>query len=227
MKEVTRFLMLAALAINVYVSVKSQQPDPPGQVLTGRAVHEAYLFAHMMHNDYGKLYYTVSLDGLHWEILNGGKRVFEDYRGHPDICRGHDGRYYIVGNKNDAAPDINIWVSDDLINWEHHIDMLEEHISGNLYKTVLFETGKDLFYSVTRINELICTVILWGWIAAGTYHTIKFAALHLPDGNAFHNLDYGPSVLLGHAILIIILIALPTLCLSVIKRHKPKSRECD
>jgi len=100
------------------VSSYGQQPDPPGQVENGAPVHEAYLFAHMMHNDYGRLYYTVSLDGLHWEQLNDGKRVFEEYKGHPDICKGHDGRYYIAGNKSDAAPDINIWVSDDLIKWE-------------------------------------------------------------------------------------------------------------
>lgn len=92
-------------------------PDPPGQAAPGTAVHEAYLFAHMMHDDYGRLYYSVSLDGLHWTQLNDGKRVFEDYRGHADICKGHDGRYYLVGNRNDASPDINFWVSEDLITW--------------------------------------------------------------------------------------------------------------
>jgi hypothetical protein len=80
-------------------------------------VHEAYLFAHMMHGDYGRLYYAVSLDGLHWHQLNLGKRVSEDYRGHADICKGHDGRYYLVGNRNDSAPDVNFWVSDDLVAW--------------------------------------------------------------------------------------------------------------
>ena len=39
-------------------------PDPPGQVHDGKPVHEAYLFAHMTHHDYGRLYYSVSLDGL-------------------------------------------------------------------------------------------------------------------------------------------------------------------
>lgn len=112
-----------ALALLVYLaSASCQQPDPPGQTGDEPALNQAYLFAHMMHSDYGKLYYTVSLDGLHWELLNDGKRVFEEYRGHPDICKGHDGRYYIVGNKGDAAPDINFWVSDDLIHWEHHMD---------------------------------------------------------------------------------------------------------
>ena len=99
----------------------AQQPNPPGQVKTGeKPVNEAYLFAHMTHQDYGELYYSVSLDGLHWYRLNAGKRVFEDYHGHPDIVKGHDGQYYIAGNQSDASPDINIWVSVDLVSWKKH-----------------------------------------------------------------------------------------------------------
>ncbi|MBN1346401.1 MAG: glycoside hydrolase family 43 protein [Phycisphaerae bacterium] len=101
----------------------AQMPDPPGQVKPGqRPKHEAYLFAHMMEGDYWRLYYSLSLDGLHWTILNKGKRVFDDYRGHPDICRGHDGRYYLVGNRGDDKPDINFWVSNDLITWKKYSD---------------------------------------------------------------------------------------------------------
>ena len=32
--------------------------------------------------------------------------MFEEYRGHSDITQGHDGRYYLVGNRNDGAPDM-------------------------------------------------------------------------------------------------------------------------
>ncbi|MGI8988616.1 MAG: hypothetical protein ACR2I2_03395 [Bryobacteraceae bacterium] len=60
--------------------------------------------------------------GLHWKRLNGGKRVFEDYRGHSDIRVGHDGRYYLVGNRNDSAREINFWVSADLIHWTMYAD---------------------------------------------------------------------------------------------------------
>ncbi|WP_421871521.1 family 43 glycosylhydrolase [Marinoscillum sp.] len=110
----TTLMLLAALAW-------AQQPDPPGQVKAGeRPVNEAYLFAHMTHDDYGELYYSVSLDGLHWYRLNNGKRVFEEYHGHPDIVKGHDDRYYIAGNESDASPDITIWVSEDLISWKKH-----------------------------------------------------------------------------------------------------------
>lgn len=98
---------------------RAQMPDPPGQVAPGeQPKYEAYLFAHMMDGDYGRLYYSVSLDGLHWNQLNGGKRVFEEYHGHASICPGTDGRYYLVGNRGDDQPDINFWVSDDLIQWQ-------------------------------------------------------------------------------------------------------------
>lgn len=111
-----KFLSILFLAYSSFAI--AQQPNPPGQVKEGqKPVNEAYLFAHMMDGDYGKLYYTVSLDGLHWQQLNNGKRVFDEYRGHPDIVKGHDGRYYIVGNQSDGARDINIWVSADLITW--------------------------------------------------------------------------------------------------------------
>ncbi|MFB6342942.1 glycoside hydrolase family 43 protein [Saccharicrinis sp. FJH62] len=112
------FSLQLCIALTFSLTLYAQQPDPPGQVTEGEAVNTAYLFAHMTHKDYGHLYYSVSLDGLHWQMLNDGDRVYDAYRGHPDICKGHDGRYYLMGNKNDSSPDINIWVSDDLCTWE-------------------------------------------------------------------------------------------------------------
>ncbi len=112
-----RTLSLASLVLSEFALI-AQMPAPPGQVSKDeRPKNEAYLFAHMVHEDYGRLYYSVSPDGLHWNTLNDGKRVFEEYRGHADICKGHDGRYYLVGNRGDNRPDINFWVSDDLITW--------------------------------------------------------------------------------------------------------------
>ena len=121
-----RFLTVV-VALWGAATIHSQMPEPPGQVAKGeRPKHEAYLFAHILHGDYWRLYYSVSLDGLHWEMLNGGKRVFEEYRGHADICKGHDGHYYLVGNRGDEAPDINFWVSDDLISWKKHSDYVPD-----------------------------------------------------------------------------------------------------
>ncbi|MFD2101236.1 glycoside hydrolase family 43 protein [Flagellimonas iocasae] len=119
MNLVYRILFLVALMGSA--DLIAQQPDIPGQVSENELPkNEAYLFAHMTHEDYGRLYYSVSLDGLHWQRLNNGERVFDAYQGHPDICKGPDGKYYILGNTSDSSPDINIWVSDDLINWKKH-----------------------------------------------------------------------------------------------------------
>lgn len=79
----------------------------------------AYLFAHMTREDYGRLYYSVSEDGLNWTVLNGRQRILPDYRGHPDLCLGLDGNTYLVGNVNrENDPRIQLWRSADLIHWE-------------------------------------------------------------------------------------------------------------
>lgn len=117
--KLPKILFMALLAFNA--TSFAGQPNPPGQVTEGKKpVNEAYLFAHMTHSDYGRLYYSVSVDGLHWFRLNQGERVFNEYQGHPDITRGPDGTYYIAGNTSDASPDINIWRSQDLITWQKH-----------------------------------------------------------------------------------------------------------
>jgi hypothetical protein len=74
-------------------------------------VYVGYLFAHMTKDDYGRSYYSISEDGMHWRLLNDDKRVAPEYRGHPDIIKGHDGRYYLLGNHPDK-PDIRVQVSD-------------------------------------------------------------------------------------------------------------------
>ncbi|MFV0541701.1 MAG: glycoside hydrolase family 43 protein [Aestuariibaculum sp.] len=137
--------------------VIGQQPNPPGQVTHGeKAKNEAYLFAHMYHNDYGSLYYSVSLDGLHWDKLNNGKRVFEDYHGHPDIVKGPDNKYFIAGNTSDASPDINIWVSDDLIIWKKHIVYTPDLKATKGYANALQRIGAPkLFYDKDSGNFVL------------------------------------------------------------------------
>lgn len=137
---------------------RSQQPNPPGQVKPGEnPKNEAYLFAHMTHSDYGRLYYSVSLDGLHWTSLNGMKRVFEEYKGHPDITKGHDGRYYLAGNQSDASPDINIWVSSDLISWELHTTYTPNLKSTPEYSMALQRIGAPKLYFDESTAQYIMT----------------------------------------------------------------------
>lgn len=148
-------LLVFLLASN---ATRGQQPNPPGQVeRPADAVNQAYLFAHMTHQDYGKLYYSVSTDGLHWHNLNGMNRVFEEYRGHPDICKGHDGRYYLVGNTSDSSPDINIWVSADLIAWEKYHTYTPDLKSAPEYAHALQRIGAPKLYFDEPSQQYILT----------------------------------------------------------------------
>lgn len=147
-------IVLSAL---MATACRAQMPDPPGQVEPGeKAQYEAYLFAHMMDADYGGLYYSVSLDGLHWEMLNDGQRVFEQYHGHASICKGHDGRYYLVGNRGDDRPDINFWTSEDLINWKKYSDYVPDLKHVPDYTNALARIGAPkLFYDEASSQYLL------------------------------------------------------------------------
>ncbi|WP_367755772.1 glycoside hydrolase family 43 protein [Flavobacterium sp. WC2430] len=145
-KRILNTLFLIAVLF-LETALFAQQPNPPGQLENGsKPKNEAYLFAHMTHTDYGRLYYSVSLDGLHWTNLNDGKRVFPEYQGHPDICKGPDGKYYIAGNTSDESPEINIWVSDDLITWKKHAVYTPDLKSTPDYANALQRIGAPKLY---------------------------------------------------------------------------------
>lgn len=155
-----RLLPLAIFASAISFSVVSfaGQPDPPGQVRAGeKPVNEAYLFAHMTHSDYGRLYYSASLDGLHWRRLNGGKRITDDYRGHPDIARGADGTYYIAGNESDASPTINIWASTDLIEWRRYSQYTPDLKATPGYSQALQRIGAPKLFFDEASKQFVMT----------------------------------------------------------------------
>jgi hypothetical protein len=115
-----------------------------------------YLFAHMTKQDYGRLYYSISTDGLHWTLLNEGKRIIgEEYRGHPDIARGHDGRYYLLGNY-ERKPEINIWVSNDLLT-RSRFGSFEPDISKtpNFTPALRYHGAPKLFYDQPASRYII------------------------------------------------------------------------
>lgn len=156
--KILRKSLTAVVLQGISLVAFAQQPNPPGQVAPPAApVHEAYLFAHMIHSDYGRLYYTVSTDGLHWNTLNGGKRVFDDYRGHPDICKGHDFRYYIAGNRRDSSPDIDFWVSHDLITWEKHSTFTPDLKSTPGYSQALQRIGAPKIFFDEESGQYMVT----------------------------------------------------------------------
>ena len=152
-----RGVLLAAGLFTAAVS-SGKQPDPPGQVRPGETpVNAAYLFAHMTDDDYGRLYYSVSLDGLHWARLNDGKRITDDYRGHPDIAQGPDGTYYIAGNQSDAAPDITIWSSRDLIQWERYSTYTPDLKSTPRYSQALQRIGAPKLFFDKASRQFVMT----------------------------------------------------------------------
>ncbi len=149
--------IIIVLLCLVSLPVLANQPAPPGQAAAGQAENQAYLFAHMMHSDYGRLYYSVSLDGLHWTQLNDGKRVMDEYRGHSDICKGHDGRYYLVGNRNDASPDINFWVSDDLVQWTFYSKVTPDLKKTPNYANAMQRIGAPKLFYDTASSQYVLT----------------------------------------------------------------------
>lgn len=157
----TKFLARWGLGLAVWLGPAiglAQMPNLPGQVRPGEAAtHEAFLFAHMLHGDYGRLYYSVSRDGLHWEMLNDAKRVSEEYRGHADICRGHDGRYYLVGNRGDKEPDINFWVSADLIAWSRYSDYVPNLKRVPDYPRAMARIGAPKLYYDAPSRQYVVT----------------------------------------------------------------------
>lgn len=93
--------------------VEPEETNPPG-TSDGNG---GYLFAHMTNAAYGHLFYSVSRDGLKWETLNKANEIVSDYRGHPDICQGGDGNYYMIGVRDEHSPLLTLYHSSDLITW--------------------------------------------------------------------------------------------------------------
>ena len=112
-----RRVVIAIATLLAGLAAPSGAQAPGGPVTPYVDPARAYLFAHMTKEHYGKLYYSVSLDGFHWTRLNNAEPVSAEYHGHASIARGGDGRYYLVGNKGDDDPLIRFWVSDDLVRW--------------------------------------------------------------------------------------------------------------
>src|SRR5690606_21189218 len=107
--------------------------------------------------DYGRLYYRVSLDGLHWVRLNDGKRVDDEYRGHPDIARGPDGTYYLAGNESDASPTIDIWSSRDLIEWKPYSQYTPNLESTPNYAHALQRIGAPKLFFDEASKQFVMT----------------------------------------------------------------------
>jgi len=129
--KVIKHVLLSLIFINsllLFADGTNVKPDNTEETEVRVKTHDAnksggYLFAHLTKSGYGQIHYALSPDGLHWQELNQGKVVHETYRGHPDITRGPDGRFFLVGNvgkegKHNSNTPIAIWESGDLLDWK-------------------------------------------------------------------------------------------------------------
>lgn len=74
-------------------------------------------------------------------------------------------------------------------NWENHVDMLEDHVTGPLYKTWLIRPEGDAMFekwvtgpanvSVSKINQIISLFTLWTWLILA-YAALPSFGLDLP-----------------------------------------------
>lgn len=116
-----------------------------------------YLFAHMTTDEYGRLYYSLSRDGLHWKLLNSGRKISLEYRGHPDICKGGDDTYYMIGIEEGSYEPV-LWRSDSLINWRK-----EKYLPGSVFldstpgyqANVLWYGAPKMFYDEASMQYII------------------------------------------------------------------------
>jgi hypothetical protein len=116
-----------------------------------------YLFAHMTRDDYGRLYYSLSKDGMQWQLLYDGNRVNDLYKGHPDIIVGHDNRFYMTGNIDGSRSPVTVWQSDDLLEWV----LFTEHVPNlstipDFNATENYFGAPKIFYD-NRDNQYIIT----------------------------------------------------------------------
>jgi hypothetical protein len=89
-------------------------------------------------------------------------------------------------------------------NWEAHIDMLEDGITGPLYKIICSDVKKGRYYSVSKINLVLVGVVIIGWIILLLDKVVKTVST---GSSWFH-------ILIGTVITIIIIIFMRWYCRS-------------
>ena len=67
-------------------------------------------------------------------------------------------------------------------NWENHVDLLEDYITGPLYKTVFIETT----FSVSKINEIVSFFINGIWIILAIKYLMENITFHPCYNNGFN-----------------------------------------
>lgn len=84
-------------------------------------------------------------------------------------------------------------------NWESHIDMLEDFVSGPIYKTIHY--GDRPFFSVSKLNEIMALAVLFVWVALFVQN------LHARYSFGLHNIDWiATTAVFGTAVLAVVML---------------------
>ena len=101
---------------SINFTLTTHSSDEHGTDISGEG---GYLFAHTGFDDnYYKLFYAISRDGLSWTELNGGASPMNSYWGFPYITRDAYGTFWLIGTDNGSLPHHPvIWSSSDAVSW--------------------------------------------------------------------------------------------------------------
>lgn len=146
MKLLYRIQALVLAASSVLLSLGCNEQDiecAPTDANIPVETDGGYLWAFMTNNKYGKLFYALSRDGFNWQTLNRNHIIDPAYIGHPDICQGRDGAYYML-----AVQPFALWRSEDMVTWEKNEldeDILNRSNDMGLYVTYYLGAPKMFF----------------------------------------------------------------------------------
>ena len=123
-----RFLLAASLLSSLEVDAPAQMVKPlPGAVAPGKVpAGSPWLFAGFKKNSEDGVYYAISLDGLHWKLVNGGKPVVPptekgELMRDPFVQRAPDGTFRMVWTWAWRSPMVLGYAeSADLVTWTPH-----------------------------------------------------------------------------------------------------------
>lgn len=111
------------VTLTATVSRGSEQKERDFNIKVSKNNFAGYLLSYFK-SDEEALYYAVSSDGFHWEVLNHGRPVLEAQKGNksirdPHIIRNKEGNFFLLSTNSWESNKILIWDSDNLIEWEN------------------------------------------------------------------------------------------------------------
>lgn len=153
----------------------------------------AYLFAHFRET-YGvegeQVFFSVSRDGYHWELVNGGNAVLEADKGDLGvrdivIARTPENKFVIMATdlalrRNEAtkyegtiktafhkgSKALAMWKSDDLVNWSEEllVDLSDNHLGCLWAPGIFYDDKKEEFlvhWASTEKEENYAGLSIW------------------------------------------------------------------